>query len=92
MTKAEWYQRGDPAAEIAESVKYIADSLVPSSGFYLVGQNMKSNDLAILDVHFEGEGKTRKFALKRIGNAWKFMAMGGAGKTNDDFDGAAMWP
>ena len=54
----------------------IADSLSPSSGFYLVGQDLGSQDQAILDVYFEGEGKTRKFALKKIGADWKFDNLG----------------
>ena len=35
-----------------------------------------SQDQAILDVYFEGEGKTRKFALKKIGADWKFDNLG----------------
>jgi hypothetical protein len=54
----------------------MADSLNPSSGFYLVGQNLTSQDQATLDVYFEGEGKTRKFALKKIGGQWKFDNLG----------------
>jgi hypothetical protein len=92
MTKEGWDQRKDPATEIAESTKNIAESLNPSTGFYLVGQNLKSNDFAILDVHFEGEGKTRKFAMKRIGNEWKFAAMGRAGRPDEDLEGSAAWP
>ena len=92
MTKEGWDQRKDPATEIADSAKYIADSLNPSTGFYLVGQNLKSNDFAILDIHFEGEGKNRKFAMKRIGNEWKFVAMGRAGRPDEDLEGSAAWP
>lgn len=72
LTREKWFEHGPPAAELATSTKYIADSLSPSSGFYVVGQNMASTNQAILNVYFEGEGKTRSFAMKKIGDEWRF--------------------
>jgi hypothetical protein len=72
LLREEWLQHGPPEEELAAATRNIADSLSPSSGFYLVGQDLVSQDEATLDVYFEGEGKTRKVALKRIGNEWKF--------------------
>jgi hypothetical protein len=44
--------------------------------FYLVGQNFLSQDRAILDVYFDGEGRTRSVAMQKIGDAWKFDSLG----------------
>jgi hypothetical protein len=91
MTREWWVGHGDPADEIAASTRDIATSLSPSSGFYLVGQTLSSPDRAVLDVYFDGEGKTRKFALEKIGADWKVGAMGCAGGGDDDL-GAPVWP
>ncbi len=79
------------AEDVAASARGIADSLSPSSGFYLVGQNLTSPDRAVLDVYFDAEGKTRKFALEKIGAEWKLKAMGAAGAEDGDL-GAPVWP
>lgn len=76
LTKETWFEHGTPAEEIALATRKIADSLRPASGFYVVGQNAPSPDQAILDVYFEGEGKTRKVALKKTGDQWKFDNLG----------------
>jgi len=81
--------------EIAASTRSIADSLNPSSGFYLVGQKLPSPDQTVLAVYFDGEGKTRKFALERIGTDWKLGAMGFAGDIVQEGKGevdAQVWP
>jgi hypothetical protein len=63
---------GDSAAErISAATKTAADSMVPASGFSLVGQELSSPDEATLDVFFEGESATRKFVLKQISGEWK---------------------
>ena len=76
LTHEEWFTHGPPAEELAASTRLIADSLSPTTGFYLVGQKLVSHDQAVLDVYFEGEGKTRPFALKKIGEEWKFDNLG----------------
>jgi hypothetical protein len=76
LTKEQWFVHGTPAEEIAASTKKMTDSLSPSSGFYVLGQNLTAQGQASLDVYFEGEGKTRKFELKKIGDEWKFDTLG----------------
>ena len=72
----DWLQHGTPGEELAAAARNIADSLNPCSGFYVVGQNFVSQDQAILDLYFEGEGKTRKAELKKIGDGWRFDNLG----------------
>jgi hypothetical protein len=85
----------DERAELVEQAKnehsnanarFLADSLAPSAAFYVVGQKMPSPDRAILDLYFDGEGKTRKVALQKTGQEWKFKTMGRAGQELDDLD------
>jgi hypothetical protein len=76
LTREKWFQHGPPEEELAAASRNIADSLSPSSGFYVVGQDLLSQDQATLDIYFEGEGKTRKAALKKIGDEWKFDNLG----------------
>jgi hypothetical protein len=66
--------------------------LAPASGFYISGQKLASPDRTIFDVYFEGEGKTRKVALKKIGNEWKFEALGRAGDSEEDPGNSRVWP
>ncbi len=88
-----WYDRRDPGEEIAESARTIAESFSPAHGFSVVGQKMISEDLAILGVYFEGEGQTRRIAMKKVGDEWKFSVMGRAGDGDDDLqNGYAAWP
>jgi hypothetical protein len=76
MTRENWFIHRAPAEEVADSTKQMAESLNPSTGFYLVGQNFLTQDRAILDVYFDGEGRTRKVAMRRVGDAWKFDSLG----------------
>ena len=69
--------------EIAARAKMMADTFEPNSAFRLIGKKTLSADRVILDVYFEGENKTRKFGLKKIGDEWKFAAFGWAGATDD---------
>ncbi|MGO9202968.1 MAG: hypothetical protein ACLQM8_20820 [Limisphaerales bacterium] len=93
MTREDWVgaEHGPAADEIAASTRNIADSLSPSGAFYLVGQKLTAEDQAILDVYFDAEGKTRKFAFEKIGAEWKLKAMGAAGGEDGDL-GAPVWP
>jgi hypothetical protein len=93
MLKEDWTQHGTAAEELAASTKRILDSLQPASGFYVVGESALSPDQAVLDVFFEGEGRTRKFAMKKVGGEWKFNALGLAGAANSDVHpGFSVWP
>lgn len=76
LTRENWFNHKAPADEVATSTKQMAESLNPSTGFYVVGQNFLSQDRAILDVYFDGEGRTRRVALQKIGDAWKFDNLG----------------
>jgi hypothetical protein len=63
---------GDSSADrISAATKTAADSMVPASGFSLVGQELNSPDQATLDVYFEGESATRVFVMKQITGQWK---------------------
>jgi len=87
----DWQSHKTPAEELADRGQWLADSLSPASGFSVVGQKLTAQDRAILDVRFEGEGKTRKFELKEVGGEWRLNAMGLAGGTDDDLSNA-VWP
>jgi hypothetical protein len=76
LTRENWFIHGTAADEVAAAIKQMARSLDPSTGFYVVGQTFVSPDQAILDVYFDGEGKTRKVSLQKIGDAWKFNTLG----------------
>ena len=78
---------------MAFQAKGAADSLGPSSGFYVVKQKLMPEDQALLDVYFEGEAKTRAFALRKIGDEWKVDGIYPAGvNDNDPRRGPRLWP
>jgi len=91
LARADWNEHGELAQEIAASAEKISESLSQASGFYLVGQKFASENEAVLDVFFEGEGKTRKFSMKKLEGEWKFSAMGRAGHDDDEI-GDGVWP
>src|SRR4029077_12682796 len=83
----------DAKAEVEELIKTeagqangrkLAETFAPYTAFYITGQKIPSTNRAILDVYFEGDGKTRKVALERIGQEWKFKTMGRPGQTDED--------
>jgi hypothetical protein len=83
----------NPRGELVKSASSIASSLAPVTGFSITGQRLASPDRAIFDLYFEGEGKTRKVALKKIGDTWKLEALGLAGGNEEAFDyGGQGWP
>ena len=82
-----------PAERMAFQAKGAADSLGLTSGFYVVGQKLTSQDQAILDVYFDGEGATRRFALSKIGDEWKLGGIYLAGGNEDaPLSGPRFWP
>jgi hypothetical protein len=91
LAREDWNEHGESAEEIAASAAKIAESLSPSSGFYLVGQKLASANESILDVFFEREGRTRKFSIRKVEGEWKFNAMGRAGWGDDEI-GNGVWP
>lgn len=93
MLRQDWNQHGTVEEELAASTRKIADSLQPSDGFYVVGQQAISPDQAVLDVFFDGEDRTRKFSMKNVGGEWKFNALGSAGALDADVHpGWSAWP
>jgi hypothetical protein len=90
---------GSPADRIAAQANSIAASLDPASGFYVVGQDLAPRipglnpDLHIFNVHFEKEGATRGFALKRIGDEWTFDGIYITGGNDSEPQlGPMLWP
>ena len=81
-----------PAERMAFQAKGAEDSLGVTSGFYVVGQKLMSHDQAILDVYFDGEGATRRFALSKIGDDWKVGGIYLAGGSDDRPYGPKLWP
>ena len=70
---AEWDRRNKSEAERTEEMKAMASGLVSASvGFHVVGEVLPAPDKAVVSLSFDGEGKTRKFVLRKIGNEWKF--------------------
>ena len=62
-------------AAMAAEAKEASDSLAPSIGFHILDKQVKSADEVVLNLSFDGEGKARKFVLKRTGNEWKLADM-----------------
>ena len=62
---------------IAAQYKKIGEVLNPpgATGISLVGKKLNSPDEAVVDLYYEGEGKTRKFVLQRIEGEWKLQSL-----------------
>ena len=65
--------------------------MAPASGFDVVAQKQPAPGHAIVEVYFEGEGKTRKFEMRQVGGEWRFNAMGVPGGSDDEISGVG-WP
>ena len=63
--------------EIARHYKKIGEVLNPpdATGISLVGKKLNSPDEAVVDLYYEGEGKTRKFIMKRVEGEWKLQGL-----------------
>lgn len=93
LTRLGWNNRRSPSVELSNTTWIIEESLRPSKGFYVVGQQDPSPDWAILDVYFAGEGKTRKVCMKKVDASWKFSVLGQAGGGDSGLtNGYGMWP
>ena len=74
--ESEWQKHGLSEAQQKAEMKAMADMLMSSaSGFHILDQKMTSPDEAIINLSFDGEGTTRKFVLRKVGNEWKFHDM-----------------
>jgi hypothetical protein len=69
------FPREQVEAQMAAELKMMSESLAPSVGFHIMDKKVKSTDEAILKLSFDGEGKVRKFVMKRTGNEWKMADM-----------------
>ncbi|HEY3864046.1 MAG TPA: hypothetical protein VGO59_19415 [Verrucomicrobiae bacterium] len=69
----EWQERGLTEAQQDAEVKLMAGMLMSSaSGFHIIGEETAAPDEMTINLSFDGEGKARKFVLRKIGNEWKF--------------------
>jgi hypothetical protein len=62
---------GKSETELAVEGKKLAESLDPSIGFHILDKQVTSPDEVMLNLSCDGEGKVRKFVMKRVGNEWK---------------------
>jgi hypothetical protein len=46
-----------------------------AEGVCILGKKGISEDEAVIDLYFEGDGKTRKFVLKKFGEEWKVTGL-----------------
>jgi hypothetical protein len=67
--------RDKARAEMAAGAKLLAETLGPSIGFHILDKQVKSPDEVILNLSFDGEGKARKFVVKKLGSEWKLADM-----------------
>jgi hypothetical protein len=63
-------------AEFAARTKVLASLYRPATeGVRILGKKTISEDEAVLDLYFEGDGKSREFLLKRIEDEWKVTGL-----------------
>ena len=62
---------GKSETELAAEGKKLSESLDPMIGFHILDKQVTSADEVTLDLSCDGEGKVRKFVMKRVGNEWK---------------------
>jgi hypothetical protein len=69
----EWKKHGLSEEQQEAEVKTMANMFMSaSSGFHIIDQKLISPDEAVINLSFDGEGKARKFVLRKTGNEWKF--------------------
>jgi hypothetical protein len=63
-------------AEFAARTKVLASLYRPATeGVRILGKKTISEDEAVLDLYFEGDGKSREFLLKRIEDEWRVTGL-----------------
>jgi predicted phage gp36 major capsid-like protein len=68
-----WARRGLSESQREDEIKAMASALVSlSEGFHVIDQTAISPDETMINLSFDGEGKARKFVLRKTGNEWKF--------------------
>jgi 5'-3' exonuclease len=69
----EWTQRGLSAAQQDAEIKSMSEMLLSSSvGFHILDENLTSDNRAVVNLSFDGEGTARKFVLRKVGGEWMF--------------------
>ena len=58
-------------AQLAGELRMLSESLAPSIGFHIADKKAESADEVILSLSFDGEGRTRRFLMKKAGSEWK---------------------
>ncbi|MGA2863839.1 MAG: hypothetical protein ABSF95_05075 [Verrucomicrobiota bacterium] len=70
----EWQQASE--TEIAADCRLYAPLYGPAAeGVSVLGKKGISANEAVIDIYFEGDGKTRKFVLKKFGEEWKVTGL-----------------
>jgi len=68
-----------PKAELEQRMaaegKKASESLAPCVGFHILNKETTSPDEVTVNLSFDGEGKTRKFTLKKVGDEWRLAQM-----------------
>jgi hypothetical protein len=63
-------------AEFAARTRVLAALYRPATeGVRILGEKTISEDEAVLDLYFEGDGKSREFLLRRIEDEWKVTGL-----------------
>jgi hypothetical protein len=70
----DWEQKTESAME-ADSRLYASLYGSAAEGVCVMGKKLLSNDEAVIDIYFEGDGKTRKFVLKKFEESWKVTGL-----------------
>ena len=93
LTREGWNDRKSDVEEMADSARDITASLGPATAFSITTQKPAGDDVAIIAVYFEGEGHTRRIAMKKVDGEWKLDRMGRAGDNDEDIqNGYSVWP
>ena len=70
----EW--QGKSGAEFAARCKLMAGLYAPATeGVRVLSKKTISQDEAVLDLYFEGDGKSREFNLKKFGDEWRVVGL-----------------
>ena len=72
----EWKDREIPADKQNAEIKTMANGLISSAeGFHIIDTSQPDADTSVVQLSFDGQGKSHAFNFKRIGNEWKFDSL-----------------
>ena len=75
IAQLEKQPRAESEATMVAEAKEASESLVPSIGFHILDKQVKSADEVVLNLSFDGEGKARRFVMRRKATEWKLDRM-----------------